>query len=577
MTSVRHVGLAGILGAAMLWGLAVSSVAPAKAAEDDPSPEPLEWLKERDLADRSLGGAKRFRVHPHLDRALRAMAEGDVEKALASAENLLRIAPRHRQGLFVAALANHRAGRFTESVGAGRTLREIEPDFAPVHLYLGLAWQALGEWDAAEAAYIEALALRSLPTDQDRLARLSLAELRTAASARNADAGQPDTPPVEFPDPPKVQQAEKTQVAAPATPPAPRALLPRPAPPAPPPQLNPADAGYAALARGDEAGAAALLQRALAAPLPKSQRRQILADLGYLAAKRGDHRRAATHFSAALDLAWDPSLALTLIQQLRQLGELADAKHLFERIDPVALPEVRRLDYLRLGAGLNPEARAEWVDRLAQAGEDPAVWYRAGLAWQQQGQRGRARAAFAKAVAGDPENVQFAAALGYAELTLGQKAPAAAAFEQASRLDPDNAALIQQLAYLDLERGDYPQARQRLRHAAELETDAAQRQNLQRQLDMLPKPFRFPPIPSFAQTSFRASIRQASIAASAGHRPPSSSLAHRVRYGDSWTAGWSFSGARFGRSTGPPSKPLPRPPRPASGCGFGRSTGKTCR
>ena len=488
MIEFHHAAARGLLGAVILWSVVFWSAISSKAAEEAPSPSPLEWLKERDLADRSLGGANRFRTHPHLDRALRAMAAGDLERALTSAGTLLRIAPRHRQGLFVALLANHQAGRFQESVAVGQALRELEPDFAPAHLYLGLAWQALGELDAAEAAFGQALALGSLPPEQAWLARLSLAALRDAVSAENGDAGPAAPPPI--------QQAAKVRKAVPDQAPAPAALSPQPAPPPPPPPASPspvslADAGYAALARGDEARAVDLLQRALAGSPPAHQRRQILADLGYLAERRGDRRRAATYFSAALDLYWDTSLAIIQIQLLRELGARSDANQLFERIDPQTLSDAVRLDYLRLGADLNPDTCAAWLDRFAEADGSPTAWYRAGVAWQQEERPARARDSFAKAAVKAPENAQFAAALGYAELTLGDQTRAAAAFEQAHSLDPDNATLIRQLAYLDMDRRRYRRARQRLRRALELEADAGQRRHLQRQLDMLPKPFRF--------------------------------------------------------------------------------------
>ncbi len=81
---------------------------------------------------------------------------GDFDGALSDLGPILAANPTDTNALYILGLAHQKKGQFGEAEAAFLQVRELTPNFAPVHYQLGICYQQQGRADDALAAYARA-------------------------------------------------------------------------------------------------------------------------------------------------------------------------------------------------------------------------------------------------------------------------------------------------------------------------------------------------------------------------------------------------------------------------------------
>ncbi|MEM8800126.1 MAG: hypothetical protein AAGF15_08610 [Pseudomonadota bacterium] len=191
-----------------------------------------------------------FRAYPHLDRAYRKLAEGDLVGARDDFDRGLAIAPIHPPAQYQQVLISMSLTDYDRAIADSDALLKLAPDFAPVHVYRATAALALGRTRLANES-IEALKEKQdrLPPDAQALLQKVVATL-TAMRLADLSAPQPNTV-QDQPDESRLKDnvasldspSHPRPPGRPAWKPEPRALTPPPArpllkPPVPKPLLT---------------------------------------------------------------------------------------------------------------------------------------------------------------------------------------------------------------------------------------------------------------------------------------------------------------------------------------------------
>jgi Flp pilus assembly protein TadD len=109
-----------------------------------------------------------------LQSALKQQEGAEASTPVRHHEDVLAAQPERWEELYLFGTALLQSRRFPEAIEIFRQLAHVRPDHPDVHNNLGVAYQALGEYDRASRAYREAIGLRS---DYDR-ACLNLGRLK---------------------------------------------------------------------------------------------------------------------------------------------------------------------------------------------------------------------------------------------------------------------------------------------------------------------------------------------------------------------------------------------------------------
>jgi tetratricopeptide (TPR) repeat protein len=186
--------------------------------------------------------------------------------------------------------------------------------------------------------------------------------------------------------------------------------------------------------------------------LEKGERRDLFNALGYLYAEEKDYARAQEMLSRSLALQYDPVIALRLAKAQRRMGLMADARDTLEKIDPASLSAPHQADRLDELTEVMI-AQGQWDTALqtalqAQALEAaPEREFRIGLIYNQLKKYPKALPNLERAVAANPDNNNYQAALGYTYYGLKRYGEAARTWEVVVKRDPNYLQLYEELGY----------------------------------------------------------------------------------------------------------------------------------
>ncbi|HEY8091955.1 MAG TPA: sulfotransferase, partial [Polyangiaceae bacterium] len=156
---------------------------------DDGDAGPLSRGMTRSAPPAALG--------PLLAQAEASIRRGDLPRAIATLEEILRLAPDHAPALHDLGWSYLATRRFDDAVRRLREAIALRPGFAPSHHGLGLALQELGDEDGAVACFRRAVQLSpKLGEAHARLAGLLVPRGKweeAAAAYRKAYAAAPGT------------------------------------------------------------------------------------------------------------------------------------------------------------------------------------------------------------------------------------------------------------------------------------------------------------------------------------------------------------------------------------------------
>jgi adsorption protein A len=208
----------------------------------------------------------------------------------------------------------------------------------------------------------------------------------------------------------------------------------------------------------DQPGLAiAFLEQALSqeSQLEKSAKKDLYNTLGYLYAREHQYSRAAEMWGKSLRLKDDAVIALHLAEMQQRLGRQGEAGETLAQVNPDRLPAPLRAEYFEAQAPIrqkagHPEKALESLQQAIALAPTADRYYRQGLIYRELGQLHEALHCFAEAKALDPENNQYATALGYTQLSLKHYPQAAHLFENVLQRDPDYLELYKDLGYIYL-------------------------------------------------------------------------------------------------------------------------------
>ena len=203
--------------------------------------------------------------------------------------------------------------------------------------------------------------------------------------------------------------------------------------------------------------------RADANALPKTDQIDLFNTLGYLYADTAQYTPAALSFTKSLQLRYDPVIALRLARMERLSGQPAQAQAYLAKIDPARLPADLRAAYHEEKADILQEegeltAAAEQLQEANALKDTADHHYRLGLIYRELQQTDEAIAQLREARERNPQQNNYAEALGYAYLKAKKYSQAAPLFEEVLARDPDYLKLYEDLGYIHMKECNNDQA-----------------------------------------------------------------------------------------------------------------------
>jgi bacteriophage N4 adsorption protein A len=182
------------------------------------------------------------------------------------------------------------------------------------------------------------------------------------------------------------------------------------------------------------------------------------AELSALYHLNGQPERTILYAKRALDLTYEPAVALRLGQAQRLVGKIPEARATLENMSSQGLSaaqEAERQDELgRLYATEhNFAGAAKAQQRALQAGYSPVREYQLGVYQRDEGNYPAAIQHWENAVKADPNNAFYARNLGYAYATAGREREMTRVFEALERTDLVDPKVPTELGYLYLRNG----------------------------------------------------------------------------------------------------------------------------
>jgi Flp pilus assembly protein TadD len=114
-----------------------------------------------------------------LQSALKQHERAEASTPVQRHEEILAVQPARWEELYLCGTASLQSQRFQEAIEIFRQLAQVRPEHPDVHNNLGVAYQAIGEYDRASGEFLEAIGLRN---DFDR-AYLNLGRLKEQQGA----------------------------------------------------------------------------------------------------------------------------------------------------------------------------------------------------------------------------------------------------------------------------------------------------------------------------------------------------------------------------------------------------------
>ncbi len=209
--------------------------------------------------------------------------------------------------------------------------------------------------------------------------------------------------------------------------------------------------------------------------LEASEQRDLYNDLGYLYAREAEYADSAWAWEHSLALEDDSVVRLHLGRMQRLQGQLEQSRETLEGISPESLPLVLQAERLDELAEMDrSEGRLESTrERLLEANTiEPTAdrYYRLGLVCRELHRLKEAVDFGEEALRREPENIEYAVALGYAYADAGQPERTMLLFEDAIERDPDLLSLYEDLAYIYMRQPDNEQAVYWFKHAIDSAT-----------------------------------------------------------------------------------------------------------
>src|SRR5438309_2160282 len=153
---------------------------PPKAPEASGYGAALEVVRDEGWLQREI---RRFRTYPHLDRAYRMIAAGELEQAKREFATYLSIDPRDLEVRFRYLVLLHRLNAHAELIREADALLRERPGFAPALLYRALANHARSD-DAEAIRDFRAVAeVQGARVEHQTLALAMIVDLATAHGA----------------------------------------------------------------------------------------------------------------------------------------------------------------------------------------------------------------------------------------------------------------------------------------------------------------------------------------------------------------------------------------------------------
>jgi adsorption protein A len=198
-----------------------------------------------------------------------------------------------------------------------------------------------------------------------------------------------------------------------------------------------------------------LKARAFAESLPRVDQIDLFSTLGYLYAETGQYIPAALAFSQSLRLQYDPVIALRLARMERLVGHPDQALALLAKLPVTSLPpDLHAAYYEEQGAALQEEndlpAAIEAYEQAKARSDQADHYYRIGLMQRRLNQLDAAIASLREAHSREPQDNNYATALGYAYLKAKKYTEAGYLFEEVLARDPDYLKLYEDLGYIHL-------------------------------------------------------------------------------------------------------------------------------
>ena len=208
--------------------------------------------------------------------------------------------------------------------------------------------------------------------------------------------------------------------------------------------------------------------------LSPTEQRELYNELGYLYAEQRDYARAADLWKHSLALEYDSIIALSLGRMQRLLGLYDEGRKTLEGIPIFTLPptlQAERLDELAqiyakdrdFERAIEAQKQANSLAPAAQRQYQIALFYR---------DLGRIKDAipyYKAAMAQEPQNKEYAMALGYAYNQIGRYHAAAQIFETIAERAPGNVSILKELGYLHLRDGNTEEAARWFKRAIDTE------------------------------------------------------------------------------------------------------------
>ena len=203
------------------------------------------------------------------------------------------------------------------------------------------------------------------------------------------------------------------------------------------------------------------------------QLKQINDTLGYLYAEEYDYDKASEAFSRSLAGSPDTIVSLKLAE-VYNLDEKTDKSwQALQQVDPGKFSLAETVEYNDLKSGLLQKSGKKddalaLMERTQRLQPGASRSYAMGLLSQDVGRRQQALQHFQAAYQADPQQDDYACALGYAYASDGRLVDAIKVFEQVANRDPDSEKVREELGYLYSRLGKNDQAAQLFKQALDI-------------------------------------------------------------------------------------------------------------
>lgn len=212
---------------------------------------------------------------------------------------------------------------------------------------------------------------------------------------------------------------------------------------------------------------------------PVVLRKQILDTLGYSYADESSYDRAADAFAQSLALVPDNTVSLRHAYVLSRADRASEAWKALETVDPSRLSPPVKAEYNDVKAALlqkkgkNEEALLA-MEENQQLAASASRSYETGLLCHKLGLKQKAESYLRTAYEKEPDNTEYALALGYAYAANERYPEAAVLFERVVERHPDFAKVYEDLGYLHMKAGDNQQAVKRFKQALDRHPSASE-------------------------------------------------------------------------------------------------------